>query len=147
MVTVCQRAAAVAFLVLSCLVISAARADSATAFTYQGQMSKDGQPLSGTALISFRLYAAASGGTALSTLPAAVVQVQNGLFTTTIDFGPAKFRDGKALGLDYGRIVPVAVEAIKQQAEEIACDRAEIAALKERLDRLEKASAPAASTK
>jgi hypothetical protein len=54
---------------------------------------------------------------------------------------------GKALGLDYGRIVPVAVEAIKQQAQEIARNRAEIAAMKERLERLEKASAPAPSTK
>ncbi len=44
--------------------------------------------------------------------------------------------DGNATGLDYGRVVPVAVEAIKHQQVRLENLEAENAALKARLDRL-----------
>ncbi|GDX98139.1 hypothetical protein LBMAG48_05430 [Phycisphaerae bacterium] len=47
--------------------------------------------------------------------------------------------DGKATGLDYGRVVPVTVEAIKQQQTRLEALEAENAELKARLERLEKA--------
>lgn len=46
--------------------------------------------------------------------------------------------DGKATGLDYGRVVPVTVEAIKQQQARLEMLEAENADLKARLERLEK---------
>lgn len=45
--------------------------------------------------------------------------------------------DGKATGLDYGRVVPVTVEAIKQQQTRLETLEAENAQLKSRLERLE----------
>ena len=47
--------------------------------------------------------------------------------------------DGMATGLDYGRVVPVTVEAIKQQQTRLEALEAENAELKARLERLEKA--------
>lgn len=47
--------------------------------------------------------------------------------------------DGKATGLDYGRIVPVAVEAIKRQQSELDAIKSENTELRARLDRLEAA--------
>ncbi len=101
-----QHAAAVTCFLFLSILTCAARAQSPTAFTYQGQMTQSGQPFSGTASISFRLYAAPSGGTPLATLPAASIQVQNGLFTAPIDFGSTKFRTGNA-----GYIEAVVVDA------------------------------------
>jgi hypothetical protein len=46
--------------------------------------------------------------------------------------------DGNATGLDYGRVVPVAVEAIKQQQTRLETLEAENAELKSRLERLER---------
>ncbi len=46
--------------------------------------------------------------------------------------------DGNATGLDYGRVVPVAVEAIKQQQTRLETLEAENAQLKARLERLER---------
>lgn len=48
-------------------------------------------------------------------------------------------KDGKATGLDYGRVVPVTVEAIKAQQIRIDSLQAENAELKARLERIEKA--------
>ncbi len=45
--------------------------------------------------------------------------------------------EGKATGLDYGRVVPITVEAIKAQQQRIDALQAENADLKARLDRIE----------
>lgn len=45
--------------------------------------------------------------------------------------------DGNATGLDYGRVVPVAIEAIKQQQAQIAQQQSEIQTLRDQLDRME----------
>lgn len=79
---------------LFCLALAAAvtAAPLGNGLTYQGQVKKDGLPLSDTADFRFTLWDAASAGTAdpdVSTKPA--VSVVNGLFTVTLDFGPGAF--------------------------------------------------------
>jgi hypothetical protein len=67
-------------------------------FNYQGRLTdSSGNPLNGTYDITFRLYDAASGGTALAEVLHSVI-VHNGLFATTITFDPTYF-DGRALWL------------------------------------------------
>jgi hypothetical protein len=67
-------------------------------FNYQGRLTDSGgNPLSGTYDITFRLYDAASGGTALAEVLHSIM-VNNGLFATTITFDPTYF-DGRALWL------------------------------------------------
>jgi hypothetical protein len=46
--------------------------------------------------------------------------------------------EGRAEALDYSRLLPIAIEAIKQQQQTIDAQRAEIEALNERLIRIEK---------
>ena len=60
-----------------------------TAFTYQGKLNAGTNPATGLFDFQFALYNAATGGTqAGSTLTNTAVGVTNGLFTTTLDFGP-----------------------------------------------------------
>ena len=65
---------------------------------YQGMLTdSSGNPLTGTYSVTFRLYDVATGGTALATDTHSVTTTQ-GLFTTTLTFGPQYF-DGRALWL------------------------------------------------
>lgn len=64
-----------------------------TAFTYQGQLKKGGNPINGICDFRFSLWNAASGGTQIgTTLYRASVPVNNGLFTVQLDFGTGAFR-------------------------------------------------------
>jgi hypothetical protein len=87
--------------VIAMLTLSAgvAWADEVTSeINYQGRLAdKAGSPLSGTYTMTFRLYEAATGGTALDTDIHDVV-VTDGLFNTEIDFDQSYF-DGRALWL------------------------------------------------
>lgn len=87
-------------LVAMCFVVMcsslAFAAPAPTAFTYQGRLAENGQAFTGTASISFRLFSGPTGGSAQMSLPAADVQVQDGLFTATPDFGATAFRNGVA---------------------------------------------------
>lgn len=61
-----------------------------TEFGYQGQLLKAGQPYSGTANFTFRLYDADTGGSQIgSTVTVSGLAVTGGLFTTPLDFGSA----------------------------------------------------------
>jgi len=63
-----------------------------TAFTYQGQLKLDGQPLNGSADFSFSLWDAAVGGNRLGPpLVYREVDVVNGLFAVEVDFGAGAF--------------------------------------------------------
>jgi hypothetical protein len=59
-----------------------------TAFTYQGTLKHLGVPANGPYDFRFSLWDAASGGTQIgSTIQRTMVNVQDGLFTVTLDFG------------------------------------------------------------
>jgi hypothetical protein len=68
-----------------------------TAFLYQGRLIDDGQPATGTYSMEFVLFDQDIGGTRLTDQPQAV-EVTDGLFEVTIDFGGTYF-DGRALWL------------------------------------------------
>ena len=66
-----------------------------TAFTYQGRLSDNGVTANGPYDFEFQLYDALSGGVQIgSTLSRGDVQVTNGLFTVTLDFGASAFNGG-----------------------------------------------------
>ncbi len=64
-----------------------------TAFTYQGQLNDGGNPATGYYDLTFSLYGSTSlPGTVISTpVTNSATAVANGLFTVTLDFGPAVF--------------------------------------------------------
>ncbi len=67
-----------------------------TAFTYQGQLGKDGNPLEGTCDLQFGLWDAATVGSQIGTTQTVLGQtVASGLFTVELDFGQDAF-DGHA---------------------------------------------------
>ncbi|MGA2868724.1 MAG: hypothetical protein ABSF34_06155 [Verrucomicrobiota bacterium] len=60
-----------------------------TAFSYQGQLNEGGSPANGSYDLQFSLYDAPTNGNLISgPLTNLAVSVNNGLFTTNIDFGP-----------------------------------------------------------
>jgi trimeric autotransporter adhesin len=67
-----------------------------TAFTYQGRLSTNGVPYSGSAEFQFTLWDAASAGNTVATNnpTSFIATVDNGLFTVTLDFGLSPF-DGQ----------------------------------------------------
>ncbi len=66
-----------------------------TAFTYQGMLEYEGEPVDGNEAFSFRLYDAESGGNQIgNAISIAVVPVSNGIFTVELDFGPGSFDEG-----------------------------------------------------
>jgi hypothetical protein len=79
---------------LLALTVSLAQAGAplGTAFTYQGQLKKNGALVSGTCDFQFKLFDAASAGTQVgSAVSANAVPVMNGLFTVQLDFGAGAF--------------------------------------------------------
>jgi len=88
--------------VILALGLTATAWSQTTAFTYQGLLSENGGPVTGTYDFEFRLFAAASGGSEIGSVVALdEVAVAGGLFTVTLDFG-AVF-DGA------GRFIEIAV--------------------------------------
>jgi len=63
-----------------------------TAFTYQGQLRENGRPVNGTCDFRFKLYNAATGGSQVRPPRTKTgVNVTNGLFTVSLDFGSGVF--------------------------------------------------------
>lgn len=62
-------------------------------FTYQGRLVDNGVPFSGTAEFQFTLWNAVSNGTQVAATmpPSTVLNVNNGLFSTEVDFGATPF--------------------------------------------------------
>lgn len=73
---------------------TAAQEALGTAFSYQGQLRREGSPYSGTCDFRFRLYDAASNGAQVGTTQTkSSVSVSNGLFLIPdLDFGSGAFR-------------------------------------------------------
>jgi len=90
-----------ALLLLTAALPLGAQVPQGTAFTYQGELRQNNQPLTGSADMVFTLYDAATNGTVIGT-PVSMtasggnaVQVVNGVFAVTLDFGgPAFFTIG-----------------------------------------------------
>ncbi len=66
-----------------------------TSFSYQGQLVKDGNAVTGLYDLQFALFDAESGGEQVgATWPAEDVTVSDGLFTVLLDFGQDAFNGG-----------------------------------------------------
>jgi hypothetical protein len=70
-----------------------------TAFTYQGQLKKNGAPITDNCSMIFRLYDQASSGSLIGNPITTTVPITNGLFTVQLDFGANAFA-GEARWLD-----------------------------------------------
>lgn len=91
---------ALSLFVLTLSILASTAAPLGTAFTYQGKLASDGQPADGLYDMTFRLYAALSGGsTASSAITTNAVSVSNGLFKVALDFGSNPY-DGNARWLE-----------------------------------------------
>lgn len=62
-----------------------------TAFTYQGQLKKNGAPITANCLMAFRLYDQATTGNLIGSPITMTVPITNGLFTVQLDFGASVF--------------------------------------------------------
>lgn len=67
-----------------------------SAFTYQGELTDNGTPASGSYDFEFALYSTPSGGTAIDTIDAGDIAVVAGLVNASIDFTDVPF-NGQAL--------------------------------------------------
>ena len=80
-----QNLALVLLLALAALPTRAAAVG--TAFTYQGRLDENDVPASTTCDFAFLLWDAAVGGSVVSIVNSLDVPIEDGLFTTTLDFG------------------------------------------------------------
>jgi hypothetical protein len=78
---------------------AAPAAPTGTAFTYQGQLKRDGQAVNATCQMEFRLYDAATAGSVVAGPVTEAVAVGDGLFTVKLDFGAAFHGDARWLGI------------------------------------------------
>ena len=69
-----------------------------TTFTYQGQLTDDGDPVTANCDMAFRLFDQAADGSQQGEATSATVPISDGLFTVALDFGSGPF-DGDALWL------------------------------------------------
>ncbi len=79
------------------VIISSANISAQTAaFTYQGRLNDTALPQgNGSYTMKFRLYDAETGGNQVGNEQTALVTVNNGVFTTTLDFTAAPFSSGQ----------------------------------------------------
>ena len=82
-----------AALILAAIIMLASNVSAQTsAFTYQGQLRSNNAPANGNFDLQFSVFAAASGGSALTTpISNPTVEVSNGVFTVLLDFGVGAF--------------------------------------------------------
>jgi hypothetical protein len=69
----------------------APQAQVGTAFTYQGQLLRSGDPVTATCDMAFRLYDEATGGAQVGSPISMTVPVTAGVFTVGLDFGSSPF--------------------------------------------------------
>ena len=82
-----HRSQTLPFVLLLLSWVGAAAAQDTT-FTYQGQLSRDGDPYNGLVDLEFRIFDALSGGTQIGpTVLRAQSPVEDGLFQVELDFG------------------------------------------------------------
>lgn len=90
---------------------AAASSQNGSAFTYQGQLRKNGAPVNATCAAVFALFDADIGGTQIGgPIVSATLQVANGLFTIPLDFGWGPFTgEARWLSASIGCGEPVTV--------------------------------------
>ncbi|MEQ9207234.1 MAG: hypothetical protein RLN78_07700 [Phycisphaerales bacterium] len=71
-----------------------------TAFTYQGALADNGTPTNGPTSMSFKLWDAAAGGSQVGPTINSVIDVDNGVFSKSLDFGAGSYTDNQALWLE-----------------------------------------------
>ena len=59
-----------------------------TVFTYQGQLKRDGAPITGNCSLAFRLYDQASSGSQIGNPITTTMPIANGLFTVQLAIHP-----------------------------------------------------------
>src|SRR5215213_5147830 len=85
---------AILFVIIALALAGSALAQS-PAFNYQGRLNETGAAANGSYQFQFKLYDAASGGSQVgSTLSDVSVNVSNGTFSVSLDFGSAAFLGG-----------------------------------------------------
>jgi len=62
-----------------------------SAFTYQGQLRREGEPVSNDCAMAFRLYDQGTGGSQVGPTITTTVPISAGLFTANLDFGSGVF--------------------------------------------------------
>jgi hypothetical protein len=67
-------------------------------FTYQGRLADGGSPANGSYQFECKLFDAAADGNQVGSTQTVVATVQNGIFTTRLDFGAAAFAGGRIAG-------------------------------------------------
>jgi len=85
---------------LAALAPSTAAAPPSTAFTYQGSLSDAGSPANGPTPMSFKLWDAVAGGSQVGSTLSSTVDVIDGVFSKSLDFGAASYADNQALWLE-----------------------------------------------
>jgi hypothetical protein len=72
--------------------VNAQRTAEGTPFLYRGHLSLDGVPANGAYDLAFSLHESAQGGTVVARpVTNTAVDVRNGQFAVTLDFGPGPF--------------------------------------------------------
>lgn len=66
-----------------------------TSFTYQGRLTQGGVPANGAFNFRFELWTSAAGGVMLDNTGVFLVNVTDGLFTTSVNFGTFEHLDGE----------------------------------------------------
>ncbi len=92
---VCRRVSAVLALFLLTAVFSGAAKAQTSAFTYQGRLTDGGAAANGVYDLGFALYDAETGGNQIGAAATRnAVNVANGIFTVSLDFGASPFASG-----------------------------------------------------
>jgi hypothetical protein len=60
-------------------------------FLYRGHLNMDGSLANGTYDLAFSLFETSQGGTGVGPITNSLVNVRNGMFAVTLDFGPGPF--------------------------------------------------------
>jgi len=82
------------------LSIAALAAPPGTSFAYQGLLASGGNPVDTPVTVTFRLFDAASGGNQIGGNSVQVVHPEQGVFTTSLDFGVDAYAFNQALWLE-----------------------------------------------
>ena len=85
---------------MTAMASNATAAPPSTAFTYQGALADNGTPTNGPTSMSFKLWDAAAGGSQVGSTINSVINVDNGVFSESLDFGAASYAANQALWLE-----------------------------------------------